>query len=354
MTAVVDEPAAPPADPGTDVEVAKERSTGLSLGHCDVPRELAQMLQLAEVLANAATMPKHFRRVEDVVLVMMAAQALDVPVFWAIQAFHLVEGRLGMEATFMRSLLYRAGGDMKILEHTAQTASIRIRKPGAREWSDPVTVHHAEYKHLHGKNNWRDNPRAMVMARCTTTALRLYCPNVLMGFNYSPDELAESEACPVIEVTVTDRPRRGAATAGDAAAGRQAWLTAIGRARDGSDIARLRTQGAQKGLLDTDLDGMTLGARITARMQELEAEAAREAAAGHDDNVVDVEADDEPYDDGDPGDVEDAFPGQAPARPVMSCGCNADDVFRTGNHSPDCRQFTVPVPAADPRARGRR
>ena len=343
MTAVVDEPT-------TEVEVRREAA---GLARCDVPADLQQMLNLAEVLAGSRTIPTHFRRVEDLVVVMMASRALDVPLFWALQAFHLVEGKLGMEATFMRALLYRAGGDVDIVENTAQRATIRIRRPGAREYGKPVTVAHAEFPHLHGKTNWKQNARAMVMARCTTTGMRQYAPDVLMGFNYSPDELADDSAEYRITATASaaERPARSAATASD---GQTQWLAAIAAVPSLVAAQVLWQEARGRNLLDLELDGQSLRDRLTARMAAL-ADAERAAGSDGADDVVDadVEPDDDDPGESDPGadPVEAAFAqAAAAAASQMSCGCDADAVFQTGNHSRGCREFTVPVPAADPRA----
>lgn len=334
MTAVVDEM----APPGTEVDLPREQRAGAAIARCDVPRDLAAMMQLAEVLAGARTIPRHFQRVEDIVVVMMAAQSLDVPLFWGLQAFHLVEGKLGMEATFMRALLYRAGGKLRILEHTAEVATTQIRPPGEREFCDPVTVRAKEYTHLQSKDVWKKNPRAMLMARNTTTSLRLYAPNVLMGMNYTPDELEETER-PSITVSAEVRPAR-AATASDSEAW---WRQEIAAATDLGQVTGLWNRAKDRKLLDEALDGVPLRDLLTRRASEItEAQSAADAAGVDAEDVVDVEVDDEP-----------AFRAEAPppAQALLSCGCDSEVVFQTGNHRPDCPQFTAPVPAADPRSR---
>lgn len=321
----------------------RERRAGLAIARCDVPRDLQQMLQLAEVMANARVVPRHFQRLEDMVVLFMAAQALDVPAFWATQAFHLVEGKLGMEATFMRALLYRAGGGFKILEHTRQRAVAQIRRPGEKDWCDPVVREYAEYAHLHGKVNWKNSPRDMLMARVTTTGMRLYTPGVLMGFNYSPDELEEDSAP---KITVALRPAvRPAAT------GAEAWLKAIADASHLDQINDLWKRAGNR--LDEPIDGISLRDRLMTRGREITEEMKRRADAENAD--VDGEVDPDDVRDGEIADVVDAEDVEEPAQDLahMSCGCPTDLVFETGNHDPRCSHYTPPAPVDDPRG-GRR
>jgi hypothetical protein len=349
VTTVTDAPPLTRTDALPDVEV-EARQASRDIARCDVPTDLDKMLRMAEVLAGSRVIPRHFQRTEDIVMVMMAARALDVPVFWALQAFHLVEGKLGLEATFMRALLYRAGGAFRLLHTDATKATAQFRRPGETEWSEPVTwtIEQAKTAGLSGKKNWQANAVDMLVARVTGRGMRRYCPDVLMGFLYTPDEIEDG----VEVITVTTLPERSARPANPEDVKTQ-WLRRIAAA-DLREVAQLYREAEQVKLLDRDLNGKTVRERLTERGDQLNAEAnAARAADDAEDGMADVDEEGmEPDDAEGVHPADDSIPALTATREVerMSCGCPTDVVFATGNHDPGCAQYMTPAPAADPRA----
>lgn len=344
---VVDEQA-----PATETEPAPDRpNAAIAVSRCDVPPELAQMMTLAQVMANSGITPKWLYRTEDVVVVMLAARSLDVSLFWAMQAFHLVDGKLGMEASFMRALLQRAGGDYEVVENTAQRATIKVTTPAGKV-CPPYTVNIGEYQHLvknSKKPTWQNHPRAMLFARATSGALRMHCPGVLMGFGYTPDELSEAEAqgTVITATAVADNKRTSNPSTADQV--RSWWMDNITDAQDMARIEQLTTWARERNLLDADLNGRTVRERILARAAQL-----GDAQQDGDDAGIDPDDSDADEADAEAEDATDSY--QTPAAPIVGatllrCGCDTTTAFETGQHREGCAEHTPPAPAADPRSR---
>lgn len=157
----------------------------------DVPDVFAAQMEMARVLADSSLLPRHLRgEPANVLLVLNGARALNIPAFWALQSIHVVDGKLGQAADLMRALVIRAGHTFRVVERSLERAIVEIQrsdedKPYRAEFSreDAVTAE------LWGKANWKKYPKAMLVARATSLAVRDHCPEVLFGMVYTPDEL---------------------------------------------------------------------------------------------------------------------------------------------------------------------
>jgi hypothetical protein len=183
-------------------------SQEIALARCDVPNTLADRMQLAEVLSSASILPDHLRgKPGNVLALQMAATALDIPFFTAAQELHLVKGKVGQSALLMRALVVRDGHRFLTLETTATRAVVQIHRKGEAEPRTAVdfTIEEAAGSGLvklkdgkpfaRDKNGdplpWEGRTRDMLLARATSRVVRLDAPDVLAGFGYTPDELAE-------------------------------------------------------------------------------------------------------------------------------------------------------------------
>jgi hypothetical protein len=160
-----------------------------------------QMEIMAKVLARSAIIPKGLRTGPDVeanVMVMLiAAHDLGLTSTLAFQKIHVIDGQPSLAAELMRILMQRDGHDFKINVATdaqghAVEAEVLINR---KEWRDEdwrgesYSMEDARTAGLTSKTNWKQHPRAMLIARATAHAARLYCPDSLGGISYTPDEL---------------------------------------------------------------------------------------------------------------------------------------------------------------------
>jgi hypothetical protein len=306
--------------PGSDVD---RPGTDVAVRHCDAPVALPDMMRLAAELAAADILPGHLRRrPANVLAVMFAAKALDIPIWTAFQSHYLIDGRVGMDATFMRALVMRAGHRFRVLERSDERAAVEIVRrddpqPRVTEftWADAVDAD------LTGKQVWQRYPKAMLMARATTIAVRDHTPEVLYASAYTPEELdvaVDDTGNPVTLIPServhdaenagmdkTDGPGAGQVVRrrrDEAEALRAEYRRRINLAATPDELNGIWLDARAAGLLAAPLDdGQSVEQALWARADELRAVAeARAALAAQGIDTVDVE------DVGDAGDAVDA------------------------------------------------
>lgn len=310
LAGLAPDPAPPPAPvPSTDLVIRR----------CDVPAALTDMLTLAEALANAGAMiPGHLRRQPaNILAVMFSAKALDIPLWTAIQSTHLVDGRVGYEASFQRALVIRAGHTFRVVERTDDRAVVGITRAGSGvEQLAEFTWAEAQAAQLAKKDNWQHYRRAMLVARATTIAVREITPEVLFGAAYDPDELGaltDAAGVPVTVVSSTriDNPAGQTGRSAEAAAAmREDYTARIGAAETTEDLNEIWRDARRDGVLDAPLaEGVSVSGALHLRRGEILAA----TAAG------------EALDDGPPPDAPDAdgihdavVVAEAPAAPTRA------------------------------------
>lgn len=233
------------------------------VARCDVPRDLDQQMRLASAFSQAGILPKHLQNNPgNVLAIMFAARALDMPLWQASQGLHLVDGKVTMSAEMMRALWLRAGHDFLVLEQTAQKAVVEATRKGGKPCVVEYTFEDAKAAGLTGKQNYSKHPKAMLVARATSTALRQVGADVLAGF-YTPEELSDGAVFdPSYEVTV--------ATEAPATIEQDLALIAaeIDAAKTPVELRDLWRQYVA--VLDFDHDGLTIRNRILAAQESLE------------------------------------------------------------------------------------
>jgi hypothetical protein len=174
----------------------------LVLRPSDVPANFNQQMEMAKAYAVSSLLPGHLRgKPENVLVILGAARALDIPVFWAFQSLFVVSGKLGMEASLMRALAIRAGHQFETRKMSREEATVAIKRADKSSWFEvSFDMTDAKIAKLAG-DNWTKYPRSMLHARATAMAIRAECPEVLYGIMYTPEELGakvDDEGHPVV------------------------------------------------------------------------------------------------------------------------------------------------------------
>lgn len=158
----------------------------------NVPAEFEKQMEMARVFSASSLLPRHLQnRPENILVILDGARALDVPSFWAFQSMYVVEGKLALSAELMRALVVRAGHKFRIIEHSSRSAKVSIVRKDDEEFpfESEFTIEDAKGAGLTSKGTWKSYPKAMLLARATSQAVRAYCPDVLFGVVYTPEEL---------------------------------------------------------------------------------------------------------------------------------------------------------------------
>lgn len=204
----------------------------------DVATTLDERIRVAEVLSEAGMLPEQYRgKRGNVLAAQFAADALNIPLFTAFQHLHIVKGKVGMSAELMRAMMNRAGIRYTIDSNEDRAIMVLVLpgRSGQSQPTPPVTfsIDHAITAGLcrrdpatkkiisRSQSNevkpWEAHTESMLVARATSKAARMYCPEVLQGMSYTEDELHEAarlDAAPTVVQVSTSSP----AATGDAAA----------------------------------------------------------------------------------------------------------------------------------------
>lgn len=263
----------------------------------DGPSDFPTMWTMAQSLAQASILPRHFHdQPGNVFAVMTQARAANLPVFVALQHMNVIDGRVEESAELVRAMLIRAGYRVKVAQATDRQATIVLTPPDDEPVEVVFTLVEAQQMGLADKRNWKLNPKAMLVARATTRAASWYAPQVTMGLaNLSHADLGVDVPDAVAHLREPDADEVAAAAV-------------LERAAASDSVGTVRALGAQArkdGLLDVVVHGQTLQAHLVERLDVLgRAGQAQEA------QVTEVD--------------------------VLPCGCTAVAVLAEGAHQGDC------------------
>lgn len=153
---------------------------------------IAPVGHLAERIADTEFVPRGLRgSAAAVAAAILYGREVGLPPMTALNMTHVVEGKPGLSAEGMRALVYAAGHELEFIETTGAVCRMRGRRRGQEGWTELAwTLDMARAAGLLGKTNWKNYPRALLQARCTTELCRMLFPDVIHGFR-SVEELED-------------------------------------------------------------------------------------------------------------------------------------------------------------------
>jgi len=161
-----------------------------------IPSDAAALqvrMDYANAIASAkqALPPGYANNPGAVLLATEWANAHEVDLLTTLQTVNFVHGRPVVDATMQRALANRSGYDVRPVEITDTHATVAVRKGGEELGRVTYTMEDAEIAGLDKKENWRKNPKAMLVARATTTAMRWHAPEVMVGIWAEDEDLGD-------------------------------------------------------------------------------------------------------------------------------------------------------------------
>jgi len=155
-----------------------------------VREELDAELLRAKALAQAGdVLPRAYRdRPGALLLVDQWAKARGIDTLTAIQTVSFIDGKPIVDATMQRALAKRAGYRVRVIEATDRQATVVVLEGGDEVGRETFTMQDATRMGLAGKDNWKKNPRNMLVARATSNAIRWHAPEVLAGIGTEDED----------------------------------------------------------------------------------------------------------------------------------------------------------------------
>lgn len=152
--------------------------------------------QVAERLSQSAFVPQQFRgKPVELTAAILAGIEVGLSPMSAMRSFDIISGQAAPRAITLRAVVQSHGHEMVLIESTATRCRMKGRRKGSSEWQNVAwTIERAKDLGLTGKDNWKKQPAAMLVARATSELARLIASDAILGIGYSSEEVADGGA----------------------------------------------------------------------------------------------------------------------------------------------------------------
>lgn len=150
---------------------------------------------LVERVCRTNFVPQAYRGKPDEALAcVMLGEELDLKPMTALREIAMIQGTPALSAKLQRALVTRAGHEVWLVESSnvkCVMAGRRADWPKDRVTHVTWTIQDAEAAKLAGKDNWRNHPTDMLIARASGRLCRLLASEVMLGLAYNVEELRD-------------------------------------------------------------------------------------------------------------------------------------------------------------------
>lgn len=156
-------------------------STDTTLARINIP----EAISLSERLAKTTMVPKAFQgRPADVLAIMLKGAELGLPPMASLAGVMIIEGKTGLSAELMASLV-KAASVTKLFQLTESTDAVATYQYQRQGMPEPklfsFTIKQAQAAGLAGKDVWKKYPAAMLRARCISALCKAEFQDVVNG-----------------------------------------------------------------------------------------------------------------------------------------------------------------------------
>lgn len=154
--------------------------------------------RIAQSLAKTSFVPAAMKgKPDEITAAILAGQELGLRPMAALRSINVIQGTPAFPAITLRGLVQAAGHEVWVVESTDTRAVVAGMRAGSdREQRSTWTIDRATKMKLAGKDNWRLQPAAMLVARATSEVCRLIASDLLIGMAYTAEELSDAEPEP--------------------------------------------------------------------------------------------------------------------------------------------------------------
>lgn len=151
---------------------------------------------VATRLSDSAFVPQQFRgKPVETTAAILAGLEVGLSPMQAIRSFDIIQGTAAPRAITLRALVQSHGHEMILLESGPTRCRMKGRRRDSQEWQTVTwTIERARDLGLVGKDNWKKQPAAMLVARATSELARLIASDAILGIGYSSEEIADGGA----------------------------------------------------------------------------------------------------------------------------------------------------------------
>lgn len=152
--------------------------------------------KVASQLVQTSFVPQAFRdKPYEATAAILAGQEVGLSPMAALRSFDVIQGTAAPRALTLRAIVQSKGHEIWTVEANTTRAVVRGRRRGSQIVEESVwTMDRAKGLQLTGKDNWRKQPQAMLVARATAECARLVAADAILGVAYAAEELADDQS----------------------------------------------------------------------------------------------------------------------------------------------------------------
>lgn len=153
-----------------------------------------QAAQISANLASTSFVPSTLRgKPAEITAAILAGLELGLQPMATLRSMDVIQGTPALRAHAMRGLVQSHGHEIEVTESSDQRCVMRGRRKGTDGWQEVEwTIDRAAKLGLTGKDQWKKQPRTMLIARATGEICRLIASDVLYAMPYASEELVTS------------------------------------------------------------------------------------------------------------------------------------------------------------------
>ncbi len=132
------------------------------------------------------------REASKAIVKILAGQELGLPPIASMTGIDIIKGKISLSAGIMAIILKRHGDyDYRVRKLDYEGCEIEFFFGDESLGVSSFMVEDAKQAGLNGQPNYKKYPRNMFLSRAMSNGIRWYCPEVLGGPTYTPDELEQ-------------------------------------------------------------------------------------------------------------------------------------------------------------------
>lgn len=153
--------------------------------------------EIAKRLVDTSFCPSSYRGKDiEAAAAILAGHEIGLTPLAALRSFDVIQGTAAPRALTLRAVAQANGCEFITVSETATKVEMKGRRRGG-EWETVIwTMDRARQLNLVGKDNWKKQPQAMLVARATSELARRIAADAILGIPYSAEELDDDAPPP--------------------------------------------------------------------------------------------------------------------------------------------------------------
>jgi hypothetical protein len=145
---------------------------------------------VAQSLANTSFAGAYRGKPDEITAAILTGQELGLQPMTSLKSIDVIQGQPALRAHAMRAIVQAKGHEVEVVESNDTYCKLRGRRKGAEGWQVVEwDIPRAQKLGLLGKDQWKKQPKTMLIARATGEICRLIAADALHGMPYVAEEV---------------------------------------------------------------------------------------------------------------------------------------------------------------------